>query len=279
LALLARLGDVALKRLDPAIFVTSALLAATLVYANIDGPPAGYTGAHGEQTCAATGCHDVPSSHVGQVRIHPDGPQHFDTVSYEVFVADFSVGESVHDWGFQLTIMDSLDQPYGELVGIDSVRTKTTPGAMGRSYLSHTTAGVPGGVSNGTEWHFQWVRPEGANITTPIYFYVAALLADGDGTAANDAVVTTLAIGPFCQVPVTGDTNGNNKLSSADVIWLIGYIFKGGTQPSWCRASGDVNCDAIVNTADITYLVNHIFKSGPAPCDVCPLILAGTWEC
>jgi hypothetical protein len=268
-----------MRRFRLLLWLFSAFSASALVYANLDGPPPGYTGAPGEQTCAAPGCHDVPSGHVGQARIYVTGPQHTDTVSYHVDLGDYSVGPTVDHWGFQLTVLDSLDQPYGELLVVDSLRTKLTAGPMGRSYLSHTAAGVPGGLCNCTEWQFSWVRPDGADVTTPSYFYLAALLADGDGTAANDAVVTTLAVGPFCQVPVTGDANGNNKLSSADIISLVGYVFKGGAQPSWCRASGDVNCDAMVNTADIIYLVNHIFKSGPAPCDVCPLIIDGTWEC
>jgi hypothetical protein len=46
-----------------------------------------------------------------------------------------------------------------------------------------------------------------------------------------------------------------------------------------CLAASDVNCSGRVTSADIIYLVNTVFKGGPAPCDVCPMIRGGTWEC
>jgi hypothetical protein len=48
------------------------------------------------------------------------------------------------------------------------------------------------------------------------------------------------------------------------VIYLINYLYKGGTSPDplWV---GDVNCDGQVNLGDMVYLINYLFKGGPAP--------------
>jgi len=264
-----------MKKLKVLVWLLATLSATAVVYANLNGPSPGYTGAPGEATCSVAGCHEMPRGGVG-VDVYPSGPQHTDTVAYELLLS----GPLVRDWGFQLTVLDSLDQPFGEILVVDSVRTKVITGPSGRSYLSHTAAGVPGGSCNCAFWYFRWVRPSGAAITTPIYFYVSGMAADGDGTTANDAVVTSLSVGPFCKVqPPAGDVNGSHTVTSADAIHLVGYIFKGGNPPVWCPAAGDVNCDVSITAADIIFLVNFVFKSGPAPCDVCPLIIDGTWAC
>ena len=64
-----------------------------------------------------------------------------------------------------------------------------------------------------------------------------------------------------------GDANGDGVVNSADVVYLIDYLFKSGPAPEPVRL-GDVNCDEIVNSADVVYLINYLFKGGPPPC--CP---------
>jgi thermitase len=63
-----------------------------------------------------------------------------------------------------------------------------------------------------------------------------------------------------------GDTNGDGVINSADVVYLINYLFKGGPAPDPLCA-GDVNCDDVINSADVVYLINYLFKGGPAPCE------------
>ncbi|KPL05534.1 MAG: hypothetical protein AMJ73_00295 [candidate division Zixibacteria bacterium SM1_73] len=64
-----------------------------------------------------------------------------------------------------------------------------------------------------------------------------------------------------------GDANGDGVINSADVVYLINYLFKGGPAPEPLEA-GDVNCDGIINSADVVYLINYLFKGGPPPgCD------------
>ncbi len=61
-----------------------------------------------------------------------------------------------------------------------------------------------------------------------------------------------------------GDTNQDGKVSIADIVYLINYLFKGG--PSFYPpASGDCNCDGKVSVSDVVYLINYLFKGGPPP--------------
>jgi hypothetical protein len=63
-----------------------------------------------------------------------------------------------------------------------------------------------------------------------------------------------------------GDVNNNSFITSADIIYLVNYVFKGGPAPLPVVESGDVNCNSVISSADIIYLVNYVFKGGPAPC-------------
>jgi len=81
-----------------------------------------------------------------------------------------------------------------------------------------------------------------------------------------------------CLVDITGDVNVTGALTSADIIAMVNYVFKGGALPEPCEAAGDVNCSGAVTSADIIYMVNHVFKGQVAPCDVCDSV-PGTWAC
>jgi plastocyanin len=66
-----------------------------------------------------------------------------------------------------------------------------------------------------------------------------------------------------------GDVNANGTITSADIIYLVNHVFKGGPAPLPVPAAGDVNCSTTLTSADIIYLVNHVFKGGSAPCASC----------
>ena len=62
-----------------------------------------------------------------------------------------------------------------------------------------------------------------------------------------------------------GDANGDGVINSADVSYLINYLFIGGPAPGPFEA-GDANCDGSINSADVAYLINYLFIGGPPPC-------------
>ncbi len=78
----------------------------------------------------------------------------------------------------------------------------------------------------------------------------------------NFAVVPVVArCGPEF---IRGDANGDEVIDVADVMYLINYLFLGGSEPiPW--ESGDVNCDGEVDIGDVTYLINYLFLGGSPP--------------
>jgi hypothetical protein len=64
-----------------------------------------------------------------------------------------------------------------------------------------------------------------------------------------------------------GDANADKKVTVADVIYLINYLFKDGPSPNpFPLEQGDVNCNGHVTVADVVYLINYLFKGGDPPC-------------
>ncbi len=63
---------------------------------------------------------------------------------------------------------------------------------------------------------------------------------------------------------VRGDANGDGTITVSDVIYLINYLYRGGTVPD-PPAAGDTNSDGQTNVGDVVYLVNYLFHGGPPP--------------
>jgi hypothetical protein len=67
---------------------------------------------------------------------------------------------------------------------------------------------------------------------------------------------------------VAGDCSNDETVDIADVIYLINYLFIGGSPPA-ALPSGDVNCDGSIDSGDLVYLMNYLFLGSSAPlmCD------------
>jgi uncharacterized Ntn-hydrolase superfamily protein len=63
-----------------------------------------------------------------------------------------------------------------------------------------------------------------------------------------------------------GDANEDGAVTSADIIYLVNHVFKGGPAPLPVPRAGDVDRSGALTSADIIYLVNFVFKSGSPPC-------------
>ncbi|MGB3093785.1 MAG: C25 family cysteine peptidase [Candidatus Zixiibacteriota bacterium] len=62
----------------------------------------------------------------------------------------------------------------------------------------------------------------------------------------------------------TGDVTGDEVINLADVVFMINYLFRGGTAPD-PLSLGDPTADCVVNLGDVIFLLNYLYKSGPAP--------------
>jgi hypothetical protein len=81
----------------------------------------------------------------------------------------------------------------------------------------------------------------------------------------NDADGTRNDMGRYSHAVIIGDANGDGSINISDVVFLINYIFMGGSAPQ-PLLTGDPNCDGSINIADVVYLINYVFAHGPAPC-------------
>lgn len=87
------------------------------------------------------------------------------------------------------------------------------------------------------------------------------LLATDQGFDGNPASLCSLAVklGQF----TAGDANADGSVGLVDVVFLINYMFKAGSEP--LMAFSDANADGDVGLVDIVYLIGYLFKAGPAP--------------
>lgn len=67
---------------------------------------------------------------------------------------------------------------------------------------------------------------------------------------------------------VCGRIGGGSVNDLSNVVYLLRYIFGGGTPPL-DQAYGDVNCDQRVSVSDAIYLLNFQLNGGPWPCAAC----------
>ena len=77
----------------------------------------------------------------------------------------------------------------------------------------------------------------------------------------------------------TGNVNGDEVTSSADLVYMVNFLYREGIPPQHCTATGDVDCSGQLDVLDIMKCVNYVFKRGPKPCNVAGLVGAGVWEC
>lgn len=66
-----------------------------------------------------------------------------------------------------------------------------------------------------------------------------------------------------------GDINGSAGIDIDDIVYLIDYVFTGGSPPVPHVLVGDVNCSKGVDIDDIVYLISYVFSGGTPPCDPC----------
>jgi len=200
-----------------------------------DGPPAGYTGAPGEQTC--TSCHFGVDTG-GDFTITP--PQNYvPGQTYQITVRHVNADTSRDRWGFQLTALagttmaGTFPAPVGGLTQV--------VGGVGRDYIEHTEAGTFLGQTGSAQWVFNWTAPA-ANVG-PITFYAAGNQADGDGSASGDRILTATATTRLNEAPLDFDGDGRTDIGiyrPGPSEWWINRSSNSQTLALQFGASGDV---------------------------------------
>jgi len=201
------------------------------VHAFSTGPPAGYTGAPGEFTCAE--CHVPPDAGTGRISISAPA-SYVPGQTYPVSVTHLNSDLTRRRWGFQLTALDPSDEKAGNLQSSDvftQVLDNQGPGGA-RQYIEHTSAGTFGGQSGGASWQINWTAPQ--TDVGPVTFYVAGNQANNDGNSSGDYIYFTfVAVAPAATTPdlaisVTPSsqslTPGGTAAYSVTVTPLAGFI-------------------------------------------------------
>lgn len=96
-----------------------------------------------------------------------------------------------------------------------------------------------------------------------LWWNVTTITVIADGDFVGGAVLD--AYGSFTAIGLTpGDANGDDIADVGDVVRIVDYLERGGTEPiPWETADADGN--GTVQMADIIYLINYIFRHGPPP--------------
>ena len=174
------------------------------VQANVGGPPLGRTGAPGDLTCNAGGCHNSFATNSGPGTVDLTGlPSNY--VGGQEYTLTLTVKQSGRGaFGFELTVLDSANNKAGTLATTtaDASRTQVLTNSNGRQYILHQFNGTEP-VNGEGKWTFRWTAP--ATSAGKVTFYVAANAADGLGGSNNDYIYTkSYALDP--QVALTATT-------------------------------------------------------------------------
>ena len=61
-----------------------------------------------------------------------------------------------------------------------------------------------------------------------------------------------------------GDLDDSRGIDISDLVYLVDYMFVGGSAPSIMESS-DMNCDWVTDISDLVWLVDYMFSGGSAP--------------
>jgi len=198
------------------------------VMAFSDGPPAGFTGAPGEQTCTA--CHFGPTSG-GTFAIMQQPANYVPGQTYQIVVRHMNPDQTQHRWGFQLTALAGTDMA-GTFSNVSPGLTQVV-GGVGRDYIEHTAMGTFNGQNGGAQWTFNWTAPS-TNLGV-VTFYAAGNQANGDGTSGGDRIITATATS---QPPIAPPTVESPFDFDGDQKTDIG-IYRPGPSEWWINRSGN----------------------------------------
>ena len=146
------------------------------------------TNAPGEDNC--TSCHGGSSlnSPPGSAWMVTPG-QYVPNDTVTLFASVQSAGKV--RWGFEVTVLNSSNQPVGQVLVSDAVNTRiSTDAGTGRQYMFHTSTGTYNGTADSSlGWTFKWAAPgPGVGAVT---FYMSGLAADGSGSSGDKTFTTT----------------------------------------------------------------------------------------
>lgn len=101
------------------------------------------------------------------------------------------------------------------------------------------------------------------------YYFTVVCNGAGSPQKSDTLDVQIRITDPPVPAYICGDADGNESVTITDAVFIINYIFGGGSAPDPIE-SADVDCNGTTTITDAVYIVNFIFGGGPAPCSECP---------
>lgn len=183
----------------------------------------------------------------------------------------YAIGTDVSDIYVNTNIVSGICYSYISFLLADySLVTINIKNAAGTTVIKQlkNNSELPSGV-----WVETWNGRNSSNQLVPWGTYRVEITATSKynsrttGQPVNS--VTKSALFTLCGGACTwlvGNANGDAAINISDAVYLIAYIFAGGSAPSpHPVGSGDANCSRSVNISDVVYIINYIFSGGPAP--------------
>lgn len=127
--------------------------------------------------------------------------------------------------------------------------------------VEHITPPMNERTSDPTHGRYRWLVTPGTytlEVSQEGYYteIISNIVVSPDQPTVKNVALITILI---------GDLDLDRTVDIEDIVFLINYLFKSGTEPNplWV---GDINCSEAVDISDVVYLINYVFKSGPQPC-------------
>lgn len=168
-----------LKFIASLLFAVLVVLFFTSTRLDPNNPPTGKTGAPGEQTCQAGGCHSG-GSFTGTVEISglPDT-----VVADQTYSITLTNTSNATRAGFEITVLDGTNSKAGTLMAGSGCSMSNSGG---RQYVRQSS---PKNLSGGSaSWTFNWKAPTTVDGES-IHFYFVSLCANGNGNKTGDNVL------------------------------------------------------------------------------------------
>lgn len=136
------------------------------------------------------------------------------------------------------------------LVLVSQLSADATSPNVGETLKWQVVSG--GGTTNGTTTGFKLSSTVGQT---------AAGTGTSPGYKINQGFQQNFTSAAPC---LCGDANNTGSINISDAVYVINYIFGGGSAPNPI-CLGDANGTGNVNISDAVYIISFIFGGGPAP--------------
>lgn len=171
------------KILSASAILVSALLLLSNTRRDPNNPPAGRTGAPGETTCGASGCHSG-GSYTGTVGISGVPDTVAPNTTYTITLTNTSNAVRA---GFELTCLDGSNAMCGTLIAGSGCSIGS--GTGGRKYARQSS---PKLLSNGsTSWTFTWKSPASASSNVATFYFVSLCANNNNQKTGDNPILAT----------------------------------------------------------------------------------------